>query len=111
MTDITIIIEAIIGLIFAIVSTFVIPWLKEKRKTEQLGKVFNIAEQVVGAAWELDITGELVKMGTTKVEYAWCEAKKILAGKNITIDDDELKTYIKNAVAQLRINRGDTFDA
>lgn len=108
--DATFLIKAILGLIFAIVSTFVIPWLNEKRKTEKLDKVFSIAEQVVGAAWELDITGELAQIGITKVEYAWTEAKKILANKNITVDDDELKAYIKNAVAQLRINRGDTFE-
>lgn len=110
MIDITMIIEAIIAIILALVSTFLIPWLKEKRESEKYAKVFDIAEQVVGAAWELDITGELVQMGVTKVEYAWTEAKKILASKNITVDDDELKAYIKNAVAQLRINRGDTFE-
>lgn len=110
MYDITIIIEAVIALILAVVSTFLIPWLKEKKNSEKYGKVFDIAEQVVGAAWELDITGELAQMGITKVEYAWTEAKKILANKNITVDDDELKAYIKNAVAQLRINRGDTFE-
>lgn len=110
MYDITIIIEALIALILAVISTFLIPWLKEKRNSEKYSKVFDIAEQVVGAAWELDITGELAEMGITKVEYAWTEAKKILANKNITVDDDELKAYIKNAVARLRINRGDTFE-
>lgn len=110
MFDITVVIEAVIALIVALVSAFVIPWLKEKKNSEKYAQIFSIAEQVVGAAWELDITGELVELGTTKVEYAWTEAKKILARKNITVDDDELKAYIKNAVAQLRIMRGDTFE-
>ena len=68
MVDITIILEALIGLTMAIVTTVLIPWIQEKRETEKLSKVFAIAEQVVYAAWELDITGELVKMGTTKVD-------------------------------------------
>lgn len=108
MFDITSIVEALIALIFALVTTFLIPWLQEKKKSEKLVKVFTIAEQVVYAAWELDITGELIQMGTTKVEYAWNEAKKILAEKKLTIDDDELKAYIKSEVAKLRIARGDS---
>lgn len=106
MFDITPILEALVYLVIAIVTTFLIPWIQEKKKSEKLSKVFKIAEQVVYAAWELDITGELVQMGLTKVEYAWNESKKILAEKKITVDDDELKAYIKGEVAKLRINPG-----
>lgn len=107
MLDITPILEALIYLVIALVTTFLIPWIQEKKKTEKLAKVFSIAEQVVYAAWELDITGELVQMGLTKVEYAWNESKKILAENKITVNDDELKAYIKSEVAKLRIMRGD----
>lgn len=111
MFDITTIIEAAITLILALISTFLLPWLQEKKKSEKLANVIGIAEQVVHAAWELDITGELVEMGLTKVEYAWEEAKKILASKKITVDDDELKAYIKSEVAKLRIARGDVIES
>lgn len=107
MFDITFILEALVTLILTLVTTFLIPWLQEKKKTEKLAKIFSIAEQVVYAAWELDITGELMEMGTNKVDYAWTEAKKILAHKKLTVNDDELKAYIKGEVARLRINRGD----
>lgn len=107
MFDITTIIEALIALAIALVTTFLVPWLQEKKKSEKLSKIFSVAEQVVYAAWELDITGELIGMGINKVEYAWEQAKKILAEKNITVDDDELKAYIKSEVAKLRIARGD----
>lgn len=107
MFDITNLIEALIALILALVTTFLIPWLQEKQKSEKLAKVFNVAQQVVYAAWELDITGELVQMGVSKVDYAWEQAKKILAEKKITVNDDELKAYIKSEVAKLRIVRGD----
>ena len=107
MFDITNLIEALIALRLALVTTFLIPWLQEKQKSEKLAKVFNVAQQVVYAAWELDITGELVQMGVSKVDYAWEQAKKILAEKKITVNDDELKAYIKSEVAKLRIVRGD----
>lgn len=107
MFDITNLIEALIALILALVTTFLIPWLQEKQKSEKLAKVFNVAQQVVYAAWELDITGELLEMGVSKVDYAWEQAKKILAEKKITVNDDELKAYIKSEVAKLRIVRGD----
>lgn len=109
MFDITPVVEALVYLVLTLMTTFLIPLIQEKRKTEKLSKVFSIAQQVVYAAWELDITGELVQMGLTKVEYAWNESKKILAEKNITVNDDELKAYIKSEVAKLRIMRGDEF--
>lgn len=107
MFDITQVLEALIALAITLLTAFVIPWVKEKKKSENLAKIFSIAEQVVYAAWELDITGELIEMGVTKVEYAWAAAKKILADKHITVDDEELKAYIKSEVAKLRIMRGD----
>ena len=110
MFDITPVLESLIALAIALVTTFLIPWIQEKKKTEKMAKVFSIAEQVVYAAWELDITGELVHTGLTKVEYAWNESKKILAEKKITVNDDELKAYIKSEVAKLRIMRGDEIE-
>lgn len=107
MININPVLEALIALAIAVVTTFLIPWIQEKKKSEKLAKVFSIAEQVVHAAWELDITGELVQMGVTKVEYAWDEAKRILSENHLTVDDDELKAYIKSEVAKLRIARGD----
>lgn len=107
MFDITPVLEALVALAVSLVTAFLIPWIEEKKKSDKLSKIFSIAEQVVYAAWELDITGELMQMGLTKVEYAWTEAKKILAEKKITVDDDELKAYIKSKVAKLRIMRGD----
>ena len=93
MIDITNLLEALFTLF---ITAFIIPFIQEKKKSEKLSKIFGIAEQVVYAAWELDITGELVNTGLTKVEYAWNEAKRILAEKKITVDDDELRAYIKS---------------
>ena len=110
MTDITPIVEAIVTLALALTTTLLIPWIQEKKKSEKMSKVMSVAEQVVYAAWELDITGELVQMGLTKVDYAWYRAKDILADKKISVNDDELKAYIKSEVAKLRIIRGDIIE-
>lgn len=100
--DITKIVVALFGVICAIITTFVIPWLNAKLKNEKVKAAVNIAYQVVQAAQELQITGELEQIGLTKADYAWSEAKKALAEKNISLDDDELKAYIKSAVTELR---------
>lgn len=102
--DITPIIIAVLGII---ITTFVAPWLAEKKNGEKVDTALKIAKTVVNAAWELDTTGELAKLGQDKVTYAWDQAKAALLAKGIKIDDDELKAYIKSAVAQLRIDRGD----
>lgn len=102
--DITSIIIAILSII---ITTFVAPWLAEKKNSEKVDTALKIAKTVVNAAWELDATGELAKLGQDKVTYAWDQAKAALLAKGIKIDDDELKAYIKSAVAQLRIDRGD----
>ena len=100
--DMTNIVAALIGLLFTIITTFIIPWVNTKIKNERVKTAINVAIQVVQAAQELNITGELEKMGLSKAEYAWSEAKKALSAKNISIDDDELKAYIKSAVTELR---------
>ena len=71
-------------------------------------EIARVAAVVVKAANELDITGELIKTGKTKAEYALEEAKKTLARKGITFDEDELITYIKAAVTALRADISNT---
>ena len=100
--DITKIVVALIGLLGTIVTTFVVPWINTKLKNEKVKTVVEIARQVVAAAHELQITGELVEMGMDKATYAWNVAKKALDAKGIKIDDDELKAAIKAEVTNLR---------
>lgn len=100
--DITKIVEAVIALLCALMTTFVIPWINTKIKNEKVKTAIEITKQVVRAAQELQITGELEKIGLTKAEYAWAQAKEALAAKNIVINDDELTAYIKASVTELR---------
>lgn len=100
--DITKIVIALICLLSTIISTFVVPWINTKLKNEKVKTAIQIAGQVVKAAQELQITGELEKLGITKAEYAWNEAKNALAKKGIKVSDEELTAYIKSAVTELR---------
>ena len=111
MTDITIVIEAFIKLGCAVIITFVIPWITEKRKNDKVANAMKIAEEVgqiaysvAAAANEYDITGELIKLGKTKAEYALDLAKKELADKGIVYDEELLVKDIKAAVTTLRVN-------
>lgn len=100
--DITKIVVTLIGLLCTIITTFIIPWLNAKIKNEKVKTAINLIYQVVQAAHELNVTGDLEKIGVSKAEYAWAESKKALAKKNISVDDDELRAYIKSAVTDLR---------
>lgn len=100
--NLTEIIVALIGLLGTIITTFVIPWIKNKSNNEKLKIVVEIARQVVAAAHELQITGELIEMGMDKATYAWIEAKKALSTKGLVVNDDELKAAIKAEVTNLR---------
>ena len=109
--DVTMILSCVIKLLTTIAITFVIPWIVEKRKNDKVANALKIAEEVgkiaysvAAAANEYDITGELLKIGKTKAEYALELAKKELADKGITYDEELLVKDIKAAVTELRVN-------
>lgn len=109
--DVTMILSCVIRLLTVIAITFVIPWIAEKRKNDKVANALKIAEEVgkiaysvAAAANEYDITGELIKIGKTKAEYALELAKKELADKGITYDEELLVKDIKAAVTTLRVN-------
>ncbi len=102
--DITVIIEVILALILATGVLFANKYLG----ADKVQKVITIAQAVVAAANELDITGDLVKLGKTKAEYALDRAKTLLAKNNITFNEDELLVFIKSAVTQLRVETSGT---
>lgn len=93
--DITVIIEALITLLVAICTTFLIPWLKQKVEAEKLQKVLNYVDVAVGAAEQL-----------AKV-YGWCDEKKkdyvvsYLTHTGIEVEYDVLDAMIENAVILL----------
>lgn len=113
--DITLILETVIQLIFVVLAAVLIPAFKKLGKNDDVttmlkisDEIIRIATMVVNAANELDITGELIEKGKTKAEYALEQAKKELASKGISFDEDLLIAYIKAAVTKLRVEISNT---
>ena len=91
--DYTQIISAVIALISALVSAFLIPWLKTKIDADKLQTIRTYVEIGVKAAEQLyDATD-----GTAKKAYVL----SFLAEKGITFDSEVIDKLIEAAVLQL----------
>ena len=98
--DITQILLGIIILLGGLVSVFVIPYIKTHVSVEQLTLLSGIAQTVVYAAEK--IFG--AKMGKDKLAYALDLAKKLLASKKLSFDEDVIRAAIESQVQQLTID-------
>ena len=115
MTDITIILETIIKLACLVLLLFVVPYLKTAGVNNKLlaalkvsDEIAKIAGIVVRSANELEITGDLLKLGMTKADYAMEQIKKELESKGIIFNEDLIVKYIKAAVTELRVEIANT---
>lgn len=98
--DITQILLGIIILLGGLISVFVIPYVKTHVSVEQLTLLSGIAQTVVYAAEK--IFG--AKMGKDKLAYALDLAKKLLASKKLSFDEDVIRAAIESQVQQLTID-------
>ena len=99
--NITQILLGVIILIGGAVSLFVVPYLKAHLTAEQIGTLGTIAQIVVYAAEK--IFGP--KMGADKLAYALELAKKLLAKKGLTFDEDVVRAAIEAQVQQLSLEK------
>lgn len=113
--DITFVLKAVIEVALTVILFAWAVVVTRLGKNEQLANAIKVSDEIakvtavaVKAANELDIIGELREKGKTKAEYALEEAKKNLERKGITFDEDELITYIKAAVTELRADISNT---
>ena len=95
MIDLTPIANAIIALIAALVSAFLIPYLKSKISAAQLAELQKWAIIAVEAA-EMIYKG--AGRGTEKKEHVW----NFLASKGYSLDTDSLDKIIESAVLNLK---------
>ena len=95
MTDISGIIEAVSALILAVVSTFLIPWLKEKYGAQKLAKIQTWVTAAVKAA-------EMIFDGTGLGEKKKAYVEKFLHDHGVTIDAQALDVMIEAAVLELQ---------
>lgn len=93
MIDFTPLFEALIGLIAAIVTVYLIPWIKEKLTAEQLAKARAVVEIAVYAAEKAFGAGH----GKEKLEYA----QSVLAAHGVKLDTIKLHAMIDAEIKKM----------
>lgn len=94
MTDLTTIMEAVITLIIAVVSAFVIPWLKRRISAEKLAEISEWVQIAVTAA-------EQIYNGPGRGEEKKAYVLKFLTDKGYTVDMAAIENLIEAAVYEL----------
>lgn len=98
MTDLTPIVNAVITLIAAIVTTFLIPWIKSKIDAAKLAQIVEWVGIAVRAAEQIyNESG----MGEKKKQYVL----NFLADKGFTLDPNSINAMIEAAVKNLNIEQ------
>ena len=98
MTDLTPIVNAVITLIAAIVTTFLIPWIKSKIDAAKLAQIVEWVGIAVRAAEQIyNESG----MGEKKKQYVL----DFLADKGLTLDPNSINAMIEAAVKNLNIEQ------
>ena len=98
MTDLTPIVNAVIALIAAIITTFLIPWIKGKIDAAKLAQIVEWVGIAVRAAAQIyNESG----MGEKKKQYVL----DFLASKGFTLDPDSINAMIEAAVKDLNIEQ------
>ena len=95
MIVITSIVNAVIALLAAVVSTFLVPWIKEKVEAQKLEKIMDWVTIAVSAAEQIyNESG----MGEKKKQYVL----DFLEDKGLTIDINSVDAMIEAAVYGLK---------
>lgn len=98
MTDLTPIVNAVIALIAAIVTTFLIPWIKSKIDAAKLAQIVEWVGIAVRAAEQIyNESG----MGEKKKQYVL----DFLTDKGFTLDPNSINAMIEAAVKELNIEQ------
>lgn len=94
MIDLTPIMEAVVALVAAVITAFVIPWLKGKIDTDKLEKIEMWVTVAVEAAEQLYVGSG---RGAEKKAYV----VQFLQDRGFTLDPDSLDKLIEAAVFNL----------
>lgn len=100
MTDITYIILGLILILGGLITGFGIPFIRSKLSADQLAALKTTARIAVYAAEQ--IFG--AKMGPDKLAYAINLVKSLLAKKNLTFNDEEVRAAIEAQVKEMNID-------
>lgn len=91
--------KLIIMVATALVTTYLIPWIKSHTDTEKLYAVMRWTHEAVYAAEQIYGAGT----GEEKKKYAVMFLRKVVDAAHITITDAELNTLIEAAVGEMNI--------
>jgi len=91
--DLTALLQAVIMVLSAIITSKVVPWIKSKTSTEQFSQLETAAKVAVYAAEQVYKSGH----GNEKLHYAL--GKLMQAG--YSVDEDTLKTVIEKSVYEM----------
>ena len=95
MTDLTPIISAALTLIMAVITTFLIPYLKTKIDSNKFEKIQTWVKVAVEAA-------EMIYVGTSRGEEKKAYVVQYLNSKGYTLDADSINNLIESAVLALK---------
>jgi DNA polymerase III delta subunit len=95
MTDLTPIISAALTLIMAVITTFLIPYLKTKIDSNKFEKIQTWVKVAVEAA-------EMIYVGTDRGEEKKAYVVQYLNSKGYTLDADSINNLIESAVLELK---------
>ena len=96
MTDLTSVINAVIALAAALITAFVIPWIKRNTSAKDREEFLKWVEIAVAAAEQLFYSTQ----GTEKKKYV----VQFLEGKGFTFSEAEIDAAIEGAVLKLHRN-------
>lgn len=93
MTDLTLVVNAVITLAAALITAFVIPWLKRNTSAKDREEFLKWVEIAVAAAEQLFYATQ----GTEKKKFV----VQFLNDKGFTFSEEEVNTAIEGAVLRL----------
>jgi len=102
MIDLTEVIVALIGLVSVVVSTVLVPYLKQKKTAEELAQ---ISETLVQIQFWVDIgvqAAEMIFIGSGRGEEKKAYVIEFLNSKGFTIDPESIDAMIEASVLKLQ---------
>ena len=97
--EITQIVVAVIGLLSAVLTAFVVPWIKSKTSISQQAILETIARTAVCAAQQIFGAAD----GQQKKEYAVQRVEEALKAYGIKIDADRISEAIEAALKAVKL--------
>lgn len=95
MKDYTLLFEGVLTILFALITMYVIPWIKTKVSAEELTEIIKWVKIAVQAA---EMIYKESGMGEEKKAYV----KTFLEDKGIKYDERQINSMIESAVLELK---------